>query len=208
MKLLRPLLYSLLGAAALSLGFYYGYFLRLPARDIPLNQTHFLSPANGTVILIEPWEGEQLTIEKGARGALRTWTDGVDTHGTLVSIQMTPLNVHYQRLPLTTTLVEKHYVPGNTQNAMSGTTRYENEHNILTFETEAGVRFSVVQIAGAFARRIEDFLTVGETYAQGQVIGLIRLGSQVSVVLPSSLTPTVSLGQSVIDGETVLATLP
>ncbi len=71
----------------------------------------------------------------------------------------------------------------------------------------AGSRIGVVQIAGLVARRIVPFVRQGDTVAAGERIGLIRFGSRVDVFLPENVKPLVSLGQTAIAGETVIADL-
>jgi phosphatidylserine decarboxylase len=69
----------------------------------------------------------------------------------MVSIMMTPLNVHYQRMPTTATLIEQVYVPGKYKNAMTKAKKLsatlQNEYNAMLFEREDGIRFKVIQIA-------------------------------------------------------------
>jgi phosphatidylserine decarboxylase len=92
----------------------------------------------------------------------------------MVSIMMTPLNVHYQRAPSTATLMEQVYVPGKKKNAMRKakklTATLQNEYNAMLFERNDGVRFKVIQIAGFLAKRIVPYLNVGDEVKQGEII--------------------------------------
>jgi phosphatidylserine decarboxylase len=83
--------------------------------------------------------------------------------------------------------------------------RFENEHNEILLENSEGEKFKIVQISGFVARRIVDFVELGKQKKKGDLIGLIKLGSQVTVVLPQGYTPNVEIGVTVTDGESVLA---
>ena len=83
-------------------------------------------------------------------------------------------------------------------------TRFENEHNEMLFESASGKKYKVVQIAGFLARRIEDYVQTEQQVKQGEIIGLIKLGSQVTVIFPHDVTPIVKVGEVTIDGETVI----
>lgn len=197
----------LLGAA---MGLYYQFwFLRLPDRSIPVNEKLFVSPANGKVVAVFGWNDSIVQITKKEFGAFDTWVADVDTAGTIIHIQMDVTNVHYQRAPTNAVLVSKKYVTGNFSNAVVMNNewgiRFENEHNELTFENTNGKKYKLVQIAGFVARRIEDFLTKGQQVKQGDVIGLIKLGSQVTVILPSGVQLKTKTGEVVTEGESVLA---
>lgn len=208
-KTIRYTFYSLAGLIVLLLVYYRVWFLRQPERNIPNNESVFVSPANGTIVSINPYHAAAVKIEKGELGAINTWTKDVDTVGTIISIQMNVANVHYQRAPLSAKVINEVYTKGDFNNAVVMSNeygiRFENEHNEMLFETANGTRFKLIQIAGFVARRIEDYVSKDQQVKQGDVIGLIKLGSQVTVVLPHTLNPNVKLGDVVIEGETVLA---
>jgi phosphatidylserine decarboxylase len=127
----------------------------------------------------------------------------------MVSIMMTPLNVHYQRAPSNATLIEQTYVPGKKKNAMRKAKKLnatlQNEYNTMLFERNDGIRFKVIQIAGFLAKRIVSYLNVGDQVKQGEIIGLIKFGSQVSIIFDKETQVLVNVGDNVIDGETILA---
>lgn len=82
--------------------------------------------------------------------------------------------------------------------------RFENEHNEILVANTNGDKFKLVQIAGFVARRIVDFVEPNQEKKTGELIGLIKLGSQVTVILPNNYLPKVEVGETVIDGETIL----
>jgi phosphatidylserine decarboxylase len=188
--------------------FYRFWFLRQPERAIPAVEDVLISPANGRIAAVERWNAKALQWEKDF-GAVQVMTSNIDTAGWLIAIEMNVMNVHYQRAPASGRFLEGNYVPGRFNNALVKTNRFglrlENERNDLLFELQNGMRYKVVQVAGLLARRIEDYVDPGQEVSAGEVIGLIKMGSQVGLVLPSGISPQVEVGEVVTDGETILA---
>ena len=190
--------------------FYRFWFLRQPDRVVPDQPKVFVSPANGQVAAVVQWHADSLDLSDSTPDkVVRLLTRDVADHGTLISIEMDVTDVHYQRAATDGRFVEAYYEEGQFKNALVTTNRYGfravNEHNAMLFEDPDGERYKVVQIAGLLARRIVDYLEPGEAVARGQVIGLIKLGSQVSILLPPSYEAIVTPGTTVIDGESILA---
>ncbi len=125
-----------------------------------------------------------------------------------VSVFLSVLDVHVQRVPVEGRVVALAYTPGAFLSADLDKASEDNERNAVLIETAAGLRVGVVQIAGLLARRIVCDLAVGSEVAAGETYGLIRFGSRVDVYLPAEARVTVAPGQRTIGGETVLATLP
>jgi phosphatidylserine decarboxylase len=209
-KLLKRLSIGFLLLVLVLLAYYRFWFLRLPDRALPIEPKAILSPANGEVVAILHWTKDSLAWEKDA-GVVQVMTSDVDSSGWLIAIEMDVTNVHYQRAPLAGRFLKNEYVNGRFNNALVQTNRFglrlENERNDMLFETESGMKYKVVQVAGLVARRIEDFVEPQQAVKAGDVIGLIKLGSQVGLVLPENTIPNVQLGQIVVDGETVIAKL-
>ena len=200
------LLVCLIGGVA----FYRLWFLRQPERDVPVEAGLFISPANGRIAAVQTWAADSLLISKEDPDQIvYVLSKDVADSGTLISIEMDVTDVHYQRAPTDATFVRAYYQEGEFKNALVTNNEYgfraENEHNALLFEDSDGERYKVVQIAGLLARRIEDYVQPGETIERGEVIGLIKMGSQVSILLPPSYTVLVAPDAHVVDGETVLA---
>ena len=191
-------------------------FLRLPARNIPHNQNLFVSPANGKIVAIRSFSNEVIIESKFEKednidGAISLFGNDISPTGTIISIHMNLNNVHYQRVPVDSKVLAITYTKGDFNNALTvkgeNFIRHENEHNEVLFETSAGIRYKVVQIAGFLARRIECFVGVGDNLNQGDVFGVIKMGSQVTVLVPENVTVTANVGDIVLDGETVLGTI-
>jgi phosphatidylserine decarboxylase len=208
MKFLRGLIYTAVILAVFLFTYYQVWFLRQPARNIPGNEHVFVSPANGKIVSIHKWNSQSLVVTKEEFGAINVWTKDVDTAGTIISIQMDVTNVHYQRAPVAGKVLAETYTHGSFHNAVSMCNdygiRFENEHNEILMQTPSGKKYKVIQIAGFLARRIVDMTVPNQIVKQGDVIGLIKLGSQVTVLLPHDVEVLVKNGDVTVDGETIL----
>jgi phosphatidylserine decarboxylase len=96
------------------------------------------------------------------------------------------------------------YHPGKYLVAWHPKSSVENERYSVIIENERG-SILVKQIAGALAKRISNYLTVGEEVRQGEEMGFIKFGSRVDVLLPLTATVNVKLNQNVKGGVTVIA---
>jgi phosphatidylserine decarboxylase len=115
--------------------------------------------------------------------------------------------VHIVRTPVAGRIVGSVYVPGKFLNAELDKASDENERQALVVETAEGKTFGLMLIAGLIARRIVTFVGEGASVIAGERIGLIRFGSRVDVYLPAGAKVLVSVGQTAIGGETVVAEL-
>lgn len=170
------------------------YFFRDPERVTPTRPGLVISPADGIVSLIEP------AVPPAELGM-------VDTPLTRVSVFMNVFNCHVNRTPVAGSVKAVAYRPGKFLNASLDKASEDNERNSLCLEMVDGREIAVVQIAGLVARRIVSFVKGGEDLATGDRFGLIRFGSRVDVYLPEGVTPLVTVGQTMVAGETVLAEL-
>ncbi|MHB8606580.1 MAG: phosphatidylserine decarboxylase [Thermoplasmatota archaeon] len=135
----------------------------------------------------------------GVVQSIDEWEDG----RTRVATFMSPLNVHVNRAPLDARVASVKHIPGGFVPAFDKESD-RNERVEWVFETEFG-DVTVVQIAGAVARRIVPYFSGGEKVMKGERIGLIRFGSRVDVYLPAGLKPAVKVGDKVSAAETTLA---
>ncbi len=206
--MLKKILITLAALILIALAFYRFWFLRQPERVTPVDATAFISPANGVIAAVEQWDVAQLEWEKD-NGVVQVMTTDVAEKGWLIAIEMNVMNVHYQRAPADGRFLQNLYTEGKFNNALIKTNRFglrlENERNDMLFETKDGIKYKVVQVSGLLARRIEDFMEPGQTVKAGEVIGVIKMGSQVGLILPENVEPLVKMGETVIDGETILA---
>ena len=189
--------------------FYRCYFLRQPARKIPNNDNIFVSPANWEVIAIIKNPTDNTIIYKDNNEVLDHFIDWIGSWATMISIMMTPFDFHYQRSPNNATLIEEKYVRGRRRNAMKTDptmkSTLQNEYNAMLFESDNGIRYRIVQIAGTVARRIVSYIDVEDYVKQWDVIGMIRFGSQVTIIFDSNVEILANIWDKVIDWETILA---
>lgn len=188
------LLSDLLGWIGVGLTIWCYYFFRDPERVPPTKKGLIVSPADGIVSLIEKAvPPEELGMP--------------DAPLTRVSVFMSVFNCHVNRTPIEGEVTAVAYRPGKFFNASLDKASADNERNGLRLRMENGQDLAVVQIAGLVARRIVCFVKPGDKMRTAERFGLIRFGSRLDVYLPEGVDPLVSVGQTMIAGETVLADL-
>ena len=207
--ILRRIFWILMIILVCCIAFYRCYFLRQPYRNVPNDENLFVSPANWKIIAIIKNPTDHTVIYKDNNAVLDHFIDGIGSWATMVSIMMTPMNVHYQRSPNNATLIEEKYVRGRKRNAMKKDptmkSTLQNEYNAMLFETDNWVRYRIIQIAWAMARRIVSFVDIDDEVDQWEVIWLIRFWSQVTIIFDKNVEVIAKVWDKVVDGETVLA---
>jgi phosphatidylserine decarboxylase len=165
------------------------YFFRDPERVSPPGSSQILSPADGTVIGITEVD------------------ETIFMHGkaTQISIFMSPLNVHVNRIPVTGTVRYVRHIAGEYFAAFEEKASLKNEQTHIGIETANGTRIFFKQIAGFVARRIVCPLTEGEQVIAGKRFGMIKFGSRVDIYVPASAAVRATLQQKTVAGETILA---
>lgn len=184
-----------LAAAAAALGFWYvaaflfllalfmAFFFRDPKRVPPSDPNVVVSPADGRVTRIGPS------------------SQGVDS--TVISIFLSPFDVHINRSPIAGKIVDVLYSPGKFLMATNEKASLVNEQNALTIQ---GEKITVVckQIAGILARRVVCWKTKGDNLSLGERFGMIKFSSRTDLLLPPNVTVMVKEGQRVRGGTTVI----
>ena len=165
-------------------------FFRDPARVIAGGPKSIVAPADGRIVVVEETDDPYLK-----RRALK------------VSVFMNVFNVHSNRAPIASRVVQKWYNPGRFLNAALDKASVENERCALYLKTEDGRDVTCVQIAGLVARRILNYVDSGATLSAGQRYGFIRFGSRVDLYLPLDTQVKVVIGDKVSASSTVLAEL-
>ena len=181
-------------------------FLRNPRRTIPTGN-FLLAPADGTIVACQQFEASNISLNKNdnrLRGRIVTLTSDIAERGYIVAIFMSVLNVHYNRAPMSGRVVSVVHSKGTLMPVNTLKAGLTNEKTEIVIENKKA-KIKVIQIAGFVARRIETYVKPGDTVERGQIIGRINLGSQVMLVLPESLKPTLELKQKVTAGETSIA---
>ncbi|MFZ5973421.1 MAG: phosphatidylserine decarboxylase family protein [Bacteroidota bacterium] len=167
-------------------------FFRSPVFAIQKNEKHVLAPADGKVVVIE--ETEEPEYLKSRRKQ--------------ISIFMSPVNVHVNRMPVGGTITYAKYHPGKYLVAWHPKSSTENERTSIAVKTKSGTEILFRQIAGALARRIKWYVKEGQPLHQGDEFGFIKFGSRVDVFLPLEAKVTVKVGEVTKGGRTVIAELP
>lgn len=192
-SLILYLIWSPLGWIGAGLTVWCVLFFRDPQRVTPLRDGLIVSPADGRVSMIAPVvPPPELQQQLGDQPLLR------------ISVFMSVFNCHVNRAPVAGRIERIAYRPGKFINAELDKASDDNERNSLVIVTPTG-KVGVTQIAGLIARRIVSFVREGQTVGAGERFGLIRFGSRLDVYLPLDTKPLVSVGQTSIAGETVLA---
>ena len=124
-----------------------------------------------------------------------------------ISIFLSVLNVHVNRMPYSGTVERVAYNKGLFLNAADDKASDDNERNSVLLRLDNGLAIGVVQIAGLIARRILCEVREGDRVIVGQRYGIIRFGSRTDLYLPPGVEPMVAVGQTAIGGETVMAQL-
>ncbi len=120
-----------------------------------------------------------------------------------IGIFMNVHNVHVNRAPLSGTVMEIDYQPGDYIPA-SNKDSDVNERNGIKIKTDNG-NIELTQIAGVLIRRIVSYISQGDVVKRGERIGMIRFGSRVDVIIPEVYTYTVNIGDKVKAGESIIA---
>ncbi|MEI6652009.1 MAG: phosphatidylserine decarboxylase [Chlorobiaceae bacterium] len=163
------------------------YFFRDPKRTTPDEQRVILAPADGKIILVQP-HGQSTSAN----------------HQTLVSIFMSPFNVHVNRIPISGKVTHLRYCPGKFLMAFDNKSMESNERMEIGIDNgEIEVQFS--QVSGFLARRIVCTLKSGEMVKIGKRFGMIKFGSRIDLILPPSAKVAVQPGQKTRAGETIIA---
>lgn len=166
-------------------------FFRKPKRPFPVvNDNVIISPADGKVVVIEEvYEAEYL-----------------QTRCKMVSVFMSPLNVHINWFPAKGKVLYEKYHPGKYLVAWNPKSSTENERTTVVLETSHG-KVLMRQVAGALARRIVCYAQKEQQVAGGQEMGFIKFGSRVDIYLPLDAEIHVNLDQVVTGCETPIAML-
>jgi phosphatidylserine decarboxylase len=163
-------------------------FFRDPDRSTPAGEDLVIAPADGKVIAVRTVQEKEYVLAEA----------------TLISIFMSPLNVHVNRTPVSGVVRHLRYVKGEYFAAYEDKASERNEQMIIGIEHPRG-KMLVKQIAGFIARRIVCTLKPGDPVKAGERFGMIKFGSRVDVFVPATATVRVRVGDASVAGETVLA---
>ena len=159
------------------------FFFRDPRRSIPLEPGIIVAPADGRVTIVRPADA--------------------NNPESLVSIFLSPLDVHINRAPIEGDIVDITYKSGKFVMATREDARLLNEQNTLIIQGN-DLTVKCTQIAGILARRIVCWKRRGERVKCGERFGMIKFGSRTDLAMPSHVEIIVSEGMHVRGGETII----
>ena len=157
---------------------------------------------NTEKIVVAPADGKIVVVEETEEN------DYFHDRRLMISIFMSPLNVHANWFPVDGRVKFVKHFNGNYHKAWLPKASEENEHADAMIETPDGQLVLVRQIAGAMARRIVTYAKDEEDCYIDEHLGFIKLGSRVDVYLPLGSKPEVKMGQPTTGDQTVIAQLP
>jgi len=166
-------------------------FFRYPQRTITLDENVILSPADGKICEIKE------TVEN----------EYLNTKCLQVSIFMSPTNVHINWIPVPGQVTYMKHKDGEFYAAFKDKSAEENERTTTAVKIQDGREIVMKQIAGAMARRIINYVTVGDQVDQTTELGFIRFGSRVDLYLPLGTQLNVKLRDKVKGSQTIIAQL-
>ena len=176
--------------AIFGLGFLFvTWFFRDPERRIPNEPNVIVSPADGKIT-------EIVTENEPINGKLCK----------RVTIFLSVFNVHVNRVPIGGTIEDIRYNPGKFLAAFNPKASMDNEQNIILINN-GRTHIFVKQIAGLIARRIVCWPKKGDHYESGQRYGLIRFGSRVDILLPENTKLSITCGDKVSGGKSIIGYL-
>jgi phosphatidylserine decarboxylase len=162
-------------------------FFRDPERITPDKKNAVISPADGTVIIIKDIDDKKF----------------INGPAKQISIFMSPLNVHVNRIPINGKVTFVKYHPGDYIMAFEDKASERNERSEFGIESSYGKVF-FTQVAGFIARRIVYEIKEGDSVMVGKRFGMIKFGSRVDVIVSNEWKVKVAMNQKVTAGETIL----
>jgi len=164
-------------------------FFRNPKRIVDINDNHIIAPVDGKVVVIEEvYEPEYFKDKR-----------------LMVSIFMSPINVHVTRYAVNGEVKYSKYHPGKYLVAWHPKASEENERTTVVVENRIFGEILYRQIAGALARRIVNYAQEGMRVVQGTDAGFIKFGSRVDLYLPLGTEVNVKLNEKAVGGKTIIA---
>ncbi len=176
--------YWLLAIPLLALAAFMAFFFRDPHRSIPTEPGIVVAPADGRVTIVR-------------------LSDAHENPESLISIFLSPLDVHINRAPIAGEIVEIAHKTGRFVMATKADARLVNEQNTLIIQGEP-LTVRCTQIAGILARRIVCWKRKGERVKCGERFGMIKFGSRTDLLLPPTVEVLVREGMHVRGGETIV----
>lgn len=167
------------------------YFFRDPTANVPSGKNLVVSPAHGTVDVIDEISEGEFIGGKCKR----------------ISIFLNVFNVHVQQAPVASKVAFLKHTAGLFLNAMKTDSATHNENVLIGLVPSENPteKIGVRLIAGLIARRIIPWVVVGDEIAAGERISLVQFGSRADLYLPMNYNIRIKIGDKVVGGETIVA---
>ena len=165
-------------------------FFRDPERHPPNEPDVVVSPADGRVLYVGP--GQREIAPPG------DWNQ--------ISIFLSPLDVHVNRVPVSGRITRVDYQPGQFLPAYRTDAGTHNERSEVWLDHE-GQDVVFRQVVGALARRVVCRVTTGTPVQTGERFGIMKFGSRMDLFLPPDAALVIEEGRRVRGGETIVARL-
>lgn len=182
--------YPLIILAVLLVAFTLNFF-RDPDRVTPDENAIVISPADGKVLFIKKVFDDRF----------------LNSEAKQISIFMSPLDVHVNRIPITGKVEYLKYHEGEFIAAFEDKASEKNERSEIGITSKWG-KVLFTQVAGFVARRIIYELSEGDSVTIGKRFGMIKFGSRVDVIVPVNWNEKVKKDEHVTAGETILFEIP
>jgi len=164
-------------------------FFRIPRRESSAQSSVILAPANGRILSLD---------------AVEDPTVGGGTFHRIVTF-LSVFDVHVQRAPTDGEVVVSRYSPGRGVAAFRSNAGKVNQQHLTVLQRENGDLVGIRQIAGLVARRVVSYRQSGDSVSRGDLLGLIKFGSRVDLLVPVSYHLEVRVGQRLREGHTPVA---
>lgn len=188
--------------------FFYRFF-RNPKREIPGGRNDIVSGADGRVIYIKEIEVNQIPVSvkklRIANISEITKTDMLTQPCYLIGIAMTLFDVHMNRAPIDGKIILVKHTDGTAIGLNTPKSTIENERNTIVIQRNDGVLVGMVQIAARWVDRCIVSMKEGDEVKRGQIIGKIRWGSQLDMIIPRNCYIMIREGDQVHAGSTIIA---
>lgn len=193
----------------LFVGLFLFRFFRNPRRTIPGVHDDMVSGADGRVIYIKELEANQIpvTVKKMRIADVSeiTKTDILKHPCYLIGIAMTLFDVHMNRSPIDGKITFIKHSDGTAIGLNTPSSTITNERNTVVIQRDDGIMAGIVQIAARGVSRCIITAKEGDRVNRGEIIGKIRWGSQLDMIIPRNCTIIVREGEQVYAGKTIIA---
>lgn len=163
------------------------FLFRNPEREVPEGELTLVAPADGVVMDVKRVFEERFFKGESIR----------------IRFYLSLLNVNVNRAPMRGNVVYRAYHEGKMLPILKSLDSERNEKNYLGIQNECA-RILITEVTGFLTRRIVCWVKAGDQIERGERVGLTKFGSCTEIFLPPDVEVTVSAGDKVRGGETII----